>query len=162
LDARPSEVPVIRDFLAPHKEQVVDKLWAVVEKPGKGQGAQRLRAAAALAKFNPESQRWAKEGEPVANDLVSVPLVYLVAWMESFRPVREQLLSPLSALFRDQRPERASERSLAANLLTDYAAEQPHLLADLLLDADDKQFAVIFAKFKEQGEKGLPLLTGEI
>jgi len=26
LDARPSEVPVIRDFLAPHKDHVVDQL----------------------------------------------------------------------------------------------------------------------------------------
>ena len=30
------------------------------------------------------------------------------------------------------------------------------------MDADAKQFAVIYPKFKEQGEKGLPLLTGEI
>src|SRR5262249_58050502 len=62
----------------------------------------------------------------------------------------------------DRKPERTAERTLAANLLADYAADQPQLLAKLLMDADDKQFAVIYAKFKEQGEKGLPLLTGEI
>src|SRR5262249_255576 len=62
----------------------------------------------------------------------------------------------------DRKPERTAERTLAANLLADYAADQPQLLAKLLMDADDKQFAVIYAKFKEQGERGLPLLTGEI
>ena len=30
------------------------------------------------------------------------------------------------------------------------------------MDADEKQFAVIYPKFKEQGEQGLPVLTGEI
>ena len=51
---------------------------------------------------------------------------------------------------------------LATNLLADYAADQPQVLADLLMDADEKQFAVIYPKFKEQGERGLPVLTGEI
>jgi formylglycine-generating enzyme required for sulfatase activity len=162
LDAEPHEVPVLRDALAPHKDGLLARLWAAVEAPARGKEHQRLRAAAALAKYDPESQRWAKEREPVANDLVSVPLVYLVAWMESFRPVRAQLLSPLSAIFRERKPERTAARTLAANLLADYAADQPHLLADLLMDADDKQFAVLYPKFKQQAERGLPVLIGEI
>ncbi len=161
LDAEPGEVPVIRDALAPHKEQLVDKLWAVVESPEKGKESQRLRAAAALAKYDPESQRWQKVRESVANDLVSVPLVYLVAWMESFGPVREKLLAPLAVVYRDA-TRRETERSLATDLLATYAADQPQLLADLLVDADEKQFAVIYPKLKERGEQGLPLLTGEI
>ena len=60
LDAEPHEVPVIRDALAPHKDDLLDKLWAVVEKPEKGKESQRLRAAAALAKYDPESEKWAK------------------------------------------------------------------------------------------------------
>ena len=55
LDAGPHEVPVIRDALAPHKGSLLDKLWAVVEKPEKGQESQRLRAASALAKYDPDS-----------------------------------------------------------------------------------------------------------
>ena len=60
LDAEPHEVPVIRDALARHKDALLDKLWAVVEKPEKGKESQRLRAAAALAKYDPESEKWAK------------------------------------------------------------------------------------------------------
>jgi formylglycine-generating enzyme required for sulfatase activity len=72
------------------------------------------------------------------------------------------LLVPLANIFRDRNSERAPERTLATNLLADYAADQPHLLADLLMDADEKQFAVMYAKFKDRGEQGLPLLTAEI
>jgi serine/threonine protein kinase len=52
------EFPVIRDALAPHKDRLLDKLWAEVEKPEKGNEAERLRAAAALAKYDPDSERW--------------------------------------------------------------------------------------------------------
>src|SRR5262249_27334852 len=38
----------------------------------------------------------------------------------------------------------------------------PHRLADLLMDADDKQFAVLYPKLKQQAERGLPVLIGEI
>ena len=67
----------------------------------------------------------------------------------------------LAVVYRDQK-RRETERSLATDILADYAAEQPQVLADLVMDADDKQFAVIYPKFKEQGERGLPVLTAEI
>ncbi len=51
---------------------------------------------------------------------------------------------------------------MATNILADYAADQSEVLADLLMDADDKQFAVIYAKFKDRGAQGLPLLTAVI
>ena len=162
LDAEPHEVPVIRDALAPHKDELRDKLWVVVDKPEKGKEPQRLRAAAALAKYDPQSQRWDKAGTLVVNDLVQENPVFLGQWSEAFRPVKNRLLARLSDIFRDHQPERTAERSLATNILADYAADQPPVLADLLMDADEKQFAVIYLKFKEQGDKGLPLLTGEI
>ena len=161
LDAEPGEVPVIRDALAAHQEELVDKLWAVAEAPEKGKESQRLRAAAALAKYDPQGERWAKVQEAVGNDLVRVPAVYLAPWMESLRPVRAKLLAPLSAAYRET-GRRDVERSLATDILADYAADQPQVLADLLMDADEQQFAVIYPKFKEQGEQGLPVLTGEI
>jgi hypothetical protein len=76
--------------------------------------------------------------------------------------VKESLLVPLDDIFRDRNPERASERILAANRLADYAAGQPQVLTNLLLDADDKQFAVIYPKLKDRAEHGLPLLTAVI
>jgi formylglycine-generating enzyme required for sulfatase activity len=162
LEAQPHEVPVIRDALASHKAALLDKLWAVVGSPEKGKGPQRLRAAAALAKYDPEGEKWAEAGVLVVHDLVRENPVYLLYWTEVFRPVKGSFLTPLGDIFRDQRPEQSAERSLATNLLADYAADDPQLLADLLMDADEKQFAVIFAPFKGQGEKGLALMTAEI
>ena len=150
LDAGPHEVPVIRDALAPHKDSLLDKLWAVVEKPERGQESQRLRAAAALAKYDPDSPRWGTAGALVVNDLVLENPIFLGQWSEAFRPVRNQLLAQLSEIFRDHQPERTAERSLATNLLADYVSDQSQLLADLLMDADEKQFPVIYPKFEEQ------------
>jgi serine/threonine protein kinase/formylglycine-generating enzyme required for sulfatase activity len=161
LGAEPGEVLVIRDALEPHKEELVTQLWTVVDAPEKGKQTQRLRAAAALAKYDPEKPKWAKAQEDVDNDLVAVPAVFLSVWMDSLRPVRAKLLPQLAVIYRDK-SRRETERSLATDILADYAADQPEVLADLLMDADEKQFAVIFAPYRGQGEKGLALLTGEI
>ena len=161
LAAEPNEVPVIRDALAPHKDGLLAKLWSVAESPEKGKEPQRLRAAAALASYAPDGRQWAKVQDAVADDLVKVPAVYLSVWLEALRPVRDKLFAPLSAVYRDA-GRRDAERTLATDVLADYAADQPAVLADLLIDGDDKQFAVLYPKLLQHGEKALPFLTGEI
>ncbi len=161
LDAQPQEVPVVCDALAPHKDALLDKLWTVVESSEQGKKSHRLQAASALAKYDPENDKWAAAQAAVGNDLVGEPAVYLSLWMESLRPLRTKLLPQLSAVIRDP-TRRDVERSLATDVLADYAADQPQVLADLLMDADEQQFAVIYSKLKEQGEEGAPLLIGEI
>jgi serine/threonine protein kinase/formylglycine-generating enzyme required for sulfatase activity len=162
LDAEPHEVPVIRDALAPYGDELMDRLWAVVETPDKGKESRRLRAAAALAKYDPEGEKWTTANALLVDDLVRESAVFLGQWSEAFRPVKGHLLSPLKDIFLDRRSERAAERSLATNLLADYAADEPQVLVELLLDADGKQFAVIYPKFETRRERGLPLLIGEI
>jgi len=144
LEAEPAEVAVIRDALFPHKNQLFGDLWAVVESPEKGKESQRLRAAAALAKYDPQSENWPKAGVLVVRELVQHNPVHLLYWSEAFRPVRASLVVPLSDVYRDHRPEQTAERSLATYLLADYAADNPQALAELLMDADEKQFGVIF------------------
>jgi serine/threonine protein kinase/formylglycine-generating enzyme required for sulfatase activity len=161
LRADAQEVNVIRDFLAPHKDELVERLWVAVEQPARGQESQRLRGACALATFDPDSSRWENIQRQVAGDLVTEPAVYLATWMEYLRPVGGNLLTSLSMIYRDAE-RRETERSLATEILADYAADQPQKLADLLMDADDRQFAVIFPKLKNLGEGGLPWLQEEI
>jgi eukaryotic-like serine/threonine-protein kinase len=105
LDAEAGEVAIIRDALFLHKDQLVGDLWAAVESPKKGKESQRLRAAAALAKYDQESDKWAKASVLIVHDLVQQNPVYLLYWTEAFRPVRASLLAPLSELFRDHRPD---------------------------------------------------------
>jgi formylglycine-generating enzyme required for sulfatase activity/tRNA A-37 threonylcarbamoyl transferase component Bud32 len=157
----PAEVLLAREALAPHRQSLLNRLWAVAEAPGKGKDSRRLRAEMALAKYDPENSRWAGVLDALADDLVSVPAVQFGTWLDGFRPLHALLAGPLAGVFRDPN-RRDAERSLATDFLVRYAAGQPSLLADLLMDADDKQFAVIFPKVKGRGEEVLPLLSAEI
>ena len=152
----------LRQFV---RVQLVGELWAVVESPEKGKDSQRLRAAAALAQYDPESDKWAKAGVLVVHELVRHNPVYLLYWSEAFRPVRASLLAPLSEVYRDHRPEQTAERFVATYLLADYAADNPRTLAELLMDAVEKQFGVIFP-VAVSGSQARPLvaalLTAEI
>ncbi len=161
LDAEPHEVPVIRDALAPHKDELLDTLWAAVLMPDKGKDPQRLRAAAALAKYDPESAKWAKASSQVVEQLVGENPVFLALWMESFRPIKGKLLEPLKNIYGNP-TGRESERTLATNILADYAADLPQVLANLLMDADEKQFAAIYPKFKEHGNLSVAEVLAEI
>jgi formylglycine-generating enzyme required for sulfatase activity len=98
--------------------------------------------------------------EAIANDLVTVPAVYLAPWLECFRPVRARLQAPLAAIFRDA-GRRDAERSLATDILAEYAADQPQMLADLLMDADLQQFAVLYP-IASSGPLASTSLVGEI
>jgi serine/threonine protein kinase/formylglycine-generating enzyme required for sulfatase activity len=161
LDAAPHEVPVLIKALAPYKDELTDKLWDVAERPAPGQEGRRLRAACALAEYDPAGRRWATIREPVAGDLVAVPAVHLALWLNALRPVCRQLQGPLTAIYRDGK-RREIERALATDLLAEYAADQPEVLADLLLDADEKQFAVLFPRLREHGAQAANLLAAEL
>ena len=48
------------------------------------------------------------------------------------------------------------------NILADYASDDPDLLADLLLDSEEKPFAVLFDKLKARQERAVPVLEAEL
>jgi serine/threonine protein kinase/formylglycine-generating enzyme required for sulfatase activity len=151
LDAEPQEVAVLRSLLSRYafpgcKEALVGRLWSVVDQPPPGREHQRLRAACALAAYDPENPRWERSGGPVVEQLVAVNPIFLASWADGFRPVAPRLIEPLAAVYRDAKEGRAGSRALASSLLADYAAGQPGVLCDLLLDADEAQFETIFSK----------------
>jgi serine/threonine protein kinase/formylglycine-generating enzyme required for sulfatase activity len=162
LEASLQEFPIIRDALTPYSSPLLNQLWAAVETPQKARERRRLVSAAALAAYDPQSDRWGQAGALVVNDLVGESAVFLGPWSEAFRPAKHWLLPQLSEIFRDHQPERTAERSFATNILADFAADNPRVLADLLMDTDDNQFAVIYARVNERREPIVPLLTGEI
>ena len=147
LNAAAHEVRVLRAALALHHEEISAPLWAAAQGPA----PQRLRAAAALAAYAPDDPRWNGVAGLVVDDLVRENPVHVGHWSENLRPVAIRLLPPLSAYFRDSRPESAAERNLATNLIVDYASNRPAMLADLLMDSDEKQFAVLFPKVVGDG-----------
>jgi formylglycine-generating enzyme required for sulfatase activity len=179
LAAQPHEVTVIIQALdKKHGRRLRSRLWRVVEHPPKGQEDQLLRAAAALARYDPQSERWQKHNRAVVEQLVAVNPIFLERWLEAFRPVRERLMQPLADVCRDiragrqwdrdaggyrkDRPERIPERRLAASILADYAADRPALLADLLMDVDAKQFAVLFPILNKHRKAAIKRFLAEL
>ena len=80
-----------------------------------------MRAAAALAKYDPNDARWAKNSAIVAKDLVAENPIFLGAWSEEFQSVREPLLNPLVEIFKQHGTTHAVERNLATTVLVGFA-----------------------------------------
>jgi formylglycine-generating enzyme required for sulfatase activity len=161
LDATPQEISILCEVLAPHQDELLEKLWAVVEHPAQGKEHRRLRAACALAKYDPENGRWATVAEPVVDDFVAVAPTYLERWMDSLKPVRRKLQTALETVFRDaNRTE--TKRSLATSILADYLVDRPQDLAVLLMDADEKQFPILYDRLQEHKTSGQTVLHAEI
>lgn len=155
------ELPAIRDSLTIQSSSLLDKLWAIVESSESVKDPRRLRAAAALAKYDPGNGKWEQVSSLLASDLVKVPAVYLSDWIDALKPVKQRLLDPVSAIYVDSKRQDV-ERSLATEILADYAADNPPKLVELLTVANDRQFAMIYPKLQPRGEAVLPLLTGVI
>ncbi|MCY2987989.1 MAG: hypothetical protein NTY19_09025, partial [Planctomycetota bacterium] len=161
-DAEPAEFLVIRDALMPHADGLTQRLWGIASDPRLADEA-RFRAACALARFDPSADktRWDGFSTAVAQVLVSRNPLALGTWMEALRPVGRTLVPPLQEIFRDPRQGEA-ERSLAASVLADYAADQPDLLTELLLDADTKQFTMLLSAIQAVAQAAIPLLEAEL
>jgi serine/threonine protein kinase/formylglycine-generating enzyme required for sulfatase activity len=160
LTAKTEELPVLREALAPYRSQLEPRLWSVLDAAAPG-AESLLPAASALALYHPADSRWAKHAAKVAEEMVGIDLVSLKPWLESLRPVRSALISPLVVIFRD--PERSTTvRIVATTILSDYVSDQPTLLADLLLDAGPDAFVKLLPIVKEQMAATLPILRAEI
>jgi len=154
-DSDPNEVLLVRDALVPYQQQIIPGLWEAAA----GADRQRcLRALVALARYAPDDPRWAAVGEKAVPAILEDNPWHLEIWTEALRPVRTRLIDPLVRVFRDS-PD-AEDRSSAAQLLATYAADQPKLLADFLLDADAKQFASLWPQVRAHPAPFIPLLEG--
>jgi len=165
LDASPNELLVIRQALSGDQQTLVQRLWDVLEDSG-AKPEQRFCAACALTGYAAQQteERWVAASRFITERLLASvaknPSDYgLLTRM--FLPIRQPLSAALSAIFRDeQRSE--TERSFATSLLADYASDQPALLADLLLAAEPKPFAILYPIADRQSTEILPLLAAEI
>jgi serine/threonine protein kinase/formylglycine-generating enzyme required for sulfatase activity len=151
LRAGPAELPVIRDALRGRRQEFGGRLWDVLTDAS-ADPEERFRAACALAGYEPDSPRWAGVGRDMAAKLVAENLLALGKWAEYLDPVRGVLVKPLGEIVRDgDRPE--SQRLLAANLLARYAADQPEVLADLVLGAEPRFGAALVPALQAHAEQ---------
>jgi hypothetical protein len=132
----PAEVVLVRDRLLPHAEELKERLW---QRARIGTTGERFRALVALAAFDPKGKGWQTAAQQVLAPWLSDNPLYLGTWTEALRPVRDSLLGPLTEVFTGK--HLAERRPVAASILADYAKDQPGMLAELIVQADDRQFA---------------------
>ncbi len=156
----PSPFVVVRDALLPYRDGVAEPLWNVALDTIR-EAPQRFQAACALATYAPADKRWSKVNKPVADRLVTLEASALVAWREALRPAKAQLIEPLAMIYRDSK-QKEQPRSFATETLADYAADQSEELFNLLADAEQVQFPVVFDKLARHKEKAIALGTAEL
>ena len=101
------------------------------------------RPPSTLALLDPQDDRWNPASLGVSDALVGVNATFLGAWTDLLWPVRNTLTPRLASIFKDAHRSE-SERSLATNVLSSYASDDPNLLADLLMVADAKAYQGLF------------------
>jgi formylglycine-generating enzyme required for sulfatase activity len=153
----PAEVLLVRRVLQDHANELKDRLWHQTQD---ALPARRLRALVALAAFDPDDRRWTKVAPDAVEGLVTADPWHLGTWAEALRPVRSALLAPLGEVFRGKRL--AEQKQVAARVLADYAADRPEVLADLLLDADPGQYAVLAPVLQRHRERAAELMRREL
>ncbi len=81
-----------------------------------------------------------------------------------FVPYKTGFLAQLSVIFREITSRERSSGTQSGDQLARSTtfSDQSELLAELLMDSDDKQFSVIYPKFEEQGERVLSFVASEI
>jgi formylglycine-generating enzyme required for sulfatase activity len=158
-ETEPREMLLIRDSLAPHRGELMQDLWSLVDDP-KAAPERKFRALVALADFDPRNNHWATAGAKVVNQFLMANPLHLGSWTDAMRPVRDSLLDPLARVFRDT--DQVENRRIAATVLADYAADQPDLLADLVKDADAPQYGVLLAKLQPHRDRAIVLMHQEL
>jgi serine/threonine protein kinase/formylglycine-generating enzyme required for sulfatase activity/tetratricopeptide (TPR) repeat protein len=160
LDATQADVSILRDALEPYAARLVPRLWSEAESATSG-GKHLLRAAAALARYDPESPRWTRLVDKVAQSLVTMNSLAVGPWLETLRPLRSKLRAPMAAIFRD-RKRSETVHSLATDILAVYASDDPELLAELLKVSDPGAFVKLFPAAEMQAEKTIPIFQAEL
>ncbi|HKI20300.1 MAG TPA: hypothetical protein VKA15_20590, partial [Isosphaeraceae bacterium] len=159
LQSASTEFPTLRDMLTEHRQKLSGRLWSDAESAESEE--RRLRAAAALAAYEPVNPGWHAIRDDVVQSLTRVKPEFLGDWKDALRPVRAELLDPLGAIFRNHELGEL-QQALATSTLADYAADEVHLLADLLEDASPRQFAELFPVLARHGEAAIGELESEL
>jgi eukaryotic-like serine/threonine-protein kinase len=146
LTVGPAEHRIITERLASDTTVLAPKFWSAIEHTDSDDRI--LRAAAALATWDPDSPTWVRQGSRVAQALSRYDNPYqLPAWVESLVPIRRSLTPALIARFRDDTSSDA-ERSAAAIALVRFLRGDIPKLVPLVVDARPDLFPVFFVELQ--------------
>ena len=85
----------------------------------------------------------------------------LTPYRDALRPVQEHLITPLSAIYRDEGAD-TQVRAFATDTLVDYLSEDAGSLFDLLADSSEQQFGTVFDKLTVHQQQAIELGNDEI
>jgi len=161
LSSPPQQLRIICDALQCRSEQAAALLWQILRDRETSPDG-RVRAAAALARFDPASELWSDVAEPVTASLIREqnPL-YASAWIEHLLPVRSVLLEPLSRKCRDASLDDGL-RVMATSVLAELGQSHPDFLFAVMRDADQRQFHVLFPAIRRHSEKAIAAMNAEL
>jgi formylglycine-generating enzyme required for sulfatase activity len=160
LAGKPEEVGVLAGALKEHQPDLAGRFWEVLEDRD-ADADRRLRAACALAVYDPASPRWQGGSRDLVAKLVTEPLTLLPGWQKELEPVGRSLVPPLIDVVRDAgRPE--MEHSVAASLLADYARDLPETLAELVKSLDARQGAVLLPALLKYEQRAVASMNEEL
>src|SRR5208337_4304819 len=124
LTVEPAEFGLVCDALEPYREQLRRELWSVALAPGHDPG-RRLRAACALARFDPENAQWGELVPGVAKQLANENPLHVPFWLDALQaPVRDWLIAPLADLCKNRQLTEV-ERAVATTILAGCACGRP-------------------------------------
>ena len=123
---------------------------------GAASRGERLRAAAALARFAPNDQQWQRHGEAIAEELVSAPPTESNSWIIALlRPVGRLLTPTLRRVYETH----SVQSGLAAAALADFVGDDADSLTALILEADSaSEYRPLLRSLKNHGSSAFPTL----
>jgi tetratricopeptide (TPR) repeat protein/serine/threonine protein kinase/formylglycine-generating enzyme required for sulfatase activity len=159
---------VLRDALSPHADELVGRLWQTLEDESE-KGSRRLRAAMLLARFTPPeagaTNRWQHSAVSIARQLHAATVAEPGRFndlVSTFAAIGGMLVDPLRQLSRDQNVSE-SQRTIAVNVILEYAANRPDVLAEILLsDQDTARAAKALDKLVTLRSQAVALLQPEL
>jgi formylglycine-generating enzyme required for sulfatase activity len=158
LTADPSALLVIRDALrSGYAKQLGPRLWKILDD-GKSDGDRRLRAACALAEYEPGDPRWPRIAGNLVDLLVKENRLFVSGWARALGPVKSALRIPLSEIVRRRDHDQGrspSEVAQANDILFDYIPDDPETLAGLILDLEPGLFNRLIVRLEAGRERAI-------
>lgn len=149
------EIELLRDALLPYSKKLTPELWksATAEDT---ETSRQLRLAAALALFDPESERWSTIANDVVASLTALDEVEARTWGELLSSAKRWLLPEFHTLF--ETTDSRSSRDIAARAMIRILKDDSNKLTELLRICDIRHVPAVAEALKPLGEKAVSQL----
>ncbi|MBM4074346.1 MAG: hypothetical protein FJ267_01720, partial [Planctomycetes bacterium] len=168
LEASGKDFSAIRDVVgaAIDRKELVSLLWKR-HSDDSTNPHRRWRCLVALAEWDPptslqDQEMWASRSQFLAHQLISElrrdPASFPI-WVEATKPISKVLQEDLNRVFVNERDP--ADQLIAANVLSEFLAEQARDLVELILDSNPHQHSVIAEQLSRDRDAALETLRAK-